>query len=80
MPFDPYAALNAMIRAEVRRSSDTGPSPIARRTTEPVSRPSVERRAASHQATERARGEHHPAAERSEPVRRTAPKSGRDKS
>ncbi|MCX5207154.1 hypothetical protein OG897_37835 [Streptomyces sp. NBC_00237] len=38
MPFDPYAALNAMIRAEVRRSSDTSPSPIARRTPESTER------------------------------------------
>ncbi|GAA3490931.1 hypothetical protein [Streptomyces cremeus] len=71
MPFDPFVALNAMIRAEVRRSSDTGPSPIAQRTPEAVPRPSVERRA------ERLRAEH-PDGDRSGPVRRAASEPGRD--
>ncbi|CAM5499824.1 hypothetical protein GCM10010329_73020 [Streptomyces spiroverticillatus] len=46
MPFDPYAALNAMIRAEVRRSSDSGPSPLARRTPKTAERSEPARRQA----------------------------------
>ncbi|MFK0046934.1 hypothetical protein ACIQU4_23055 [Streptomyces sp. NPDC090741] len=32
MPIDPYAALNAMLRAEVTRSTPTAPKPPARGT------------------------------------------------
>ncbi|KPI32976.1 hypothetical protein OV450_1517 [Actinobacteria bacterium OV450] len=32
MPIDPYAALNAMLRAEVTRCTPTAPRPPSRRT------------------------------------------------